>query len=334
MNNYRVSLVMRNEAPTDEHACVKCGTCNTVCPVYKVTGHEAHGARGKHHLKTHLQEADRSPLFAEIFSKCILCGACVEACPRGLATPQMVIAARGELPRLAGLSFIKYVSRKALIHPSLISGLTRIGSAAKKLLFKHLPPESGLRLRLLSFDPDILQLPGKSYLDRVGETDKEKRKVSGAGTGKQSINYFVGCFANHLQPEIAEKTALLVSRVGKGEPVMPKDQSCCGMAALAAGQQIPPVTVSRSPVQMMHGKNDRVPVTVAGRFGLGRSPREFHTAMFTAPAREIVNPLLYFPRFPVVRIITPPRHTYRTITAPYSMLIGIVGFPTITTRQA
>ena len=225
---------MKNQAPTDENCCVKCGTCNTVCPVFRVTGHEAHGARGKHLLKTRLQEADRSPLFADIFSKCLLCGACVEACPRGLDTPQMVITARGELPRLAGLSFIKYVSRKALIHPSLITGLTRIGSVAKKLLSEHLPPESGLGLRLLSFDPDILQLPEKSYLDQVGDTDEDK--VSDPGTGKQSINYFVGCFANHLQPEIAEKTALLVSRIGKGEPVVPKDQTCCGMAALAAGK--------------------------------------------------------------------------------------------------
>ena len=227
---------MKNQAPTDENGCVKCGTCNTVCPVFRVTGHEAHGARGKHHLKTHLQEADRSPLFADIFSKCLLCGACVEACPRGLDTPQMVITARGELPRLAGLSFIKYVSRKALIHPALIGGLTRVGSVAKKLLSEHLPPESGLRLRLLSFDPDILRLPGKSYLDSLPNTDGEKDKTADSETGQQPINYFVGCFANHLQPEIAEKTALLVSRIGKGEPVVPKDQTCCGMAALAAGK--------------------------------------------------------------------------------------------------
>jgi glycolate oxidase iron-sulfur subunit len=227
---------MKNDAPIDKHACVKCGTCNTVCPVFKVTGHEAHGARGKQHLKTHLQEAERSPHFADIFSKCLLCGACVEACPRGLDTPQMVIAARGELPRLAGLSFIKYVSRKALIHPSLISGLTRVGSAAKKLMVEHLPSESGLRLRLLSFDPDILQLPGKSYLDQMEETNKEKDKIADAETVEKSVNYFVGCFANHLQPEIAEKTASLVSRVGKGEPVVPENQTCCGMAALAAGK--------------------------------------------------------------------------------------------------
>ena len=229
-------LNMKNDASTDEYACVKCGTCNTVCPVFRVTGHEAHGARGKHHLKTHLQEADRSPLFADIFSKCLLCGACVEACPRGLDTPQMVITARGELPRLAGLSFIKYVSRKALIHPALIGGLTRVGSAAKKLLSEHLPPESGLRLRLLSFDPDILRLPEKSYLDSLPDTDGEKDKTADSETGPQPINYFIGCFANHLQPEIAEKTALLVSGIGKGEPVVPKDQTCCGMAALAAGK--------------------------------------------------------------------------------------------------
>ena len=227
---------MKKDVPIDEHSCVKCGTCNTVCPVFKVTGHEAHGARGKQHLKTHVQEAERSPHFADIFSKCLLCGACVEACPRGLDTPQLVIDARGELPRLAGLSFIKYVSRKALIHPSLISGLSRMGSAAKKLLFEHLPPESGLRLRLLSFDPDILKLSDKSFLQSRPDSGKEEEKIAGTGSAGQCINYFVGCFANHLQPEIAEDTASLVSRVGKGKPVVPKDQTCCGMAALAAGK--------------------------------------------------------------------------------------------------
>lgn len=228
---------MKKNGTTDEPNCVKCGTCNTVCPVFKVTGHEAHGARGKQHLKTHLQESERSPHFADIFSKCLLCGACVEACPRGLDTPQMVITARGELPKLAGLSFIKYVSRKALIHPSLLGGLTRMGSAAKKLLIEHLPPESGLRLRLLSFDPDILELPGESYLNSIEDMDNEKKNSSDAGPTGQSINYFIGCFANHLQPDIAEKTVSLVSLLAKGEPISPKDQTCCGMAALAAGKR-------------------------------------------------------------------------------------------------
>jgi glycolate oxidase iron-sulfur subunit len=246
---------MKNQAPTDENGCVKCGTCNTVCPVFNVTGHEAHGARGKHHLKTHLQEADRSPLFADIFSKCLLCGACVEACPRELDTPQMVITARGELPRLAGLSFIKYVSRKALIHPALIGGLTRVGSVAKKLLSEHLPPESGLRLRLLSFDPDILRLPEKSYLDSLPNTDGEKDKTADSKTGQQPINYFVGCFANHLQPEIAEKTALLVSRIGKGEPVVPKEQTCCGMAALVAGKSDEARALAKKNIEVYEGND-------------------------------------------------------------------------------
>jgi glycolate oxidase iron-sulfur subunit len=226
---------MKRDAPTDERTCVKCGTCNTVCPVFQVTGHEAHGARGKQHLKSSLSEAERSPIFADIFSKCLLCGACLEACPCDLDTPKLLIETRGELPRLSGLSFINFISRKSLLHPHLIAGLSRVGSAANRLLADYLPQQSGLRLRLLSFDEDVLQLPDRSFLETLQHVDK-KGETLDSEIKEQAINYFTGCFANHLQPEIAEKTSYLVSRVSGAEPLTPPEQTCCGMAALAAGK--------------------------------------------------------------------------------------------------
>ena len=118
---------MKNSSRDEQGFCVKCGTCNTVCPVYSVTGNEVHTPRGKQHLRSKITRGETSAHYADIFSQCLLCGACLEACPRSLDTPELVIGVRSELPKLSGLSFLKYVSRKALVHPALLSGICASG---------------------------------------------------------------------------------------------------------------------------------------------------------------------------------------------------------------
>ena len=226
---------MKNESKNHEGACVKCGTCNAVCPVYIATGNEIHTPRGKQHLKSRIEKEEASSHYADIFSKCLLCGACLEVCPRGLDTPQLVIDVRSELPKLSGNSFLKYVSRKALIHPTLLSGLSRIGTAANSLLGEWLPENSGLRLRLQGFGQEAFKLPAKGYIEKL------KAELSGGkglpeSRGAQSTSFFTGCLANHLQPEIAESTQFLVAKTTGRKANIPLEQTCCGMAALAAGR--------------------------------------------------------------------------------------------------
>jgi glycolate oxidase iron-sulfur subunit len=226
---------MKNGSRNEERFCVKCGTCNTVCPVHLATGSEIHTPRGKQHLQSKIAKGDISPHYAEIFSQCLLCGACLEACPRGLDTPELVLSVRSELPRLSGLSFLKFVSRKAIVHPSLLSGLARIGSAAQILLGGLLPQDSGLRLRLQGFEQYPFKLPAKSYRDTVKAKSGNDNKQQ-AGRQEPGINFFTGCLANYLQPEIAESTQFLVAETTGCEAAVPLAQTCCGMAAMAAGR--------------------------------------------------------------------------------------------------
>jgi glycolate oxidase iron-sulfur subunit len=226
---------MKNNSKRYVESCAKCGTCNTVCPVYLATGNEIHTPRGKQHLRSRIEKDEVSSHYADIFSKCLLCGACLDACPRGLDTPELVIKVRSELPRLSGLSFIKYVSRRALVHPSLLSGLTRIGRAANLIFGEWLPQESGLRLRLQGFDKETFRLPATGYIEKLkAELPEGKEQLESRATSGTS--FFMGCLANHLQPEIAESTQFLVTRATGRKADVPLAQACCGMAALAAGR--------------------------------------------------------------------------------------------------
>lgn len=226
---------MRNSSKNEEGSCVKCGTCNTVCPVYLVTGNEIHTPRGKQHLRSQTAEGETSSHYAEIFSKCLLCNACLEVCPRGLDTPKMVIRTRSELPGLSGLSFLKYISRKALIHPSLMANLANMGLAAHALLDDWLPEDSGLRLRLQAFSKESFKLPAAGYIEKLKAEVGIAENKSESGTDVR-LNYFTGCLANHLQPEIAEATQSLLHATKGTSAHVPFSQTCCGMAALAAGR--------------------------------------------------------------------------------------------------
>ncbi len=227
---------MTSATRKDKGGCVKCGTCNTVCPVYLATGNEIHSPRGKQHLSTSLQEGKKSSHYAEIFSKCLLCGACLEVCPRTLDTPGLVIDIRSELPKISGISFLKYVSSKALVHPALLAGLTRAGATASSLLGELLPAESGLRLRLLGFEKGVIQLPPESFLAKVEKELKAAKNQQEEKTLPR-VNYFTGCLANHLQPEIAESTQFLLSKTTGSKANAVLEQTCCGMAAMSAGRK-------------------------------------------------------------------------------------------------
>ena len=199
---------MKSLDKKEEGFCVKCGTCSTVCPVYLASGNEIHTPRGKQHLVAAIAAGETSAHYAEIFSQCLLCGACADVCPRGLDTPELVIRVRSELPKLSGLSFLKYVSRQALIHPSLLSGLARAGVAADSLLGEWLPQDSGMRLR--GFARETFRLPRHGYIAGLQAESGEEKEESGRTA--PGINFFTGCLANHLQPEIAAATQFLLAR--------------------------------------------------------------------------------------------------------------------------
>jgi len=207
--------------------CIKCGACTTVCPVYRETGRESHTARGKHHILAHLAAGDRTPAYDDLLSKCMLCGACREVCSRDLETPRLVVEARSDFSRLSATSFLKFVSRRALTNRPLLTGLLSMGSVADRMLSSLLPEESGLRLRLAQCRPEIVSLPAASFLDDY--------RAAGSRKVAPACSYFVGCLANHLKPEIGTATARLVDKIYGSLPKVPGHQSCCGMAALAAG---------------------------------------------------------------------------------------------------
>ncbi|MBU0728406.1 MAG: (Fe-S)-binding protein [Proteobacteria bacterium] len=206
--------------------CAKCGACTSVCPVYQITGNEAHTARGKLHLISKLPGHSDSEVYAEILSKCLLCGACAKVCTRKINPPLLLAKARNQIPKTSGEHpFLQYLLRKSLSSSNLLAVISAMGVSLDKLT-RNLPAASGLRLRL----------PLAQWKAQPQKNNTQLPHETIAFDEQTSINYFSGCMATYLCPAISVATANLARSIRKKTLVRQEGQNCCGLAAFSAGK--------------------------------------------------------------------------------------------------
>ncbi len=213
-------VYMDKQREHPEQGCVKCGACTVVCPVFRVEPRESLTARGKMHLLSLPLARQPSGHFEDIFSRCLLCGACETVCSRHLPITELVTRARSDFSLFYGSHGLqKVAARKALSSSGLLQGLVRAGISLKRI--NALPAHSGLRIKLgLLEEPRALSV-GQST---PPETDSEN-----------TIRYFSGCLARHLQPSVG-RAVLRLAHAGDLQVWSPETQCCCGLAASSAGK--------------------------------------------------------------------------------------------------
>jgi len=211
---------METEEQHPEQGCVKCGACTVVCPVFRVEPRESLTARGKMHLLSLPLARQPSGHFEDIFSRCLLCGACETVCSRHLPITELVTRARSGFSLFYGSHGLqKAAARKALSSSGLLQGLVRAGISLKRI--KALPARSGLRIKL-----GLLEEPRAVPVDRPASSTMDS---------EETLSYFSGCLARHLQPSIGRAVVGLV-HAGDLQVWSPETQCCCGLAASSAGK--------------------------------------------------------------------------------------------------
>jgi len=260
--------------------CAKCGACTVVCPAYRAGKRESLSARGRLHLLASLEPAKASEAYAQILSKCLLCGACRSACSRSLDPPALFIDARTSLHRTVGShAFLRTITQKALASPGLLKSLAAIGLP----LLQRLPAESGLRLRL-GLSPPFPQSPGEAPLP--------------AQSAKHSLSYFAGCYASHVRKDIAAATEKIA--IAAGETVFtPHRQCCCGLAAESAGDIDTAKQLARRNIEAFSENNLPILTSCASCYSsLSRYPQLFQDDPDWLPkAQAFAGRLLEFSTF-------------------------------------
>ena len=214
--------------------CMRCGLCQSVCPVFGATMKEADVSRGKlalldnlaHKLITDAEAVD------EKLNRCLLCGSCQSNCPSGVKILDIFMEARHLLTEYRGLNPIKkLVFRQLLTHPDLFTAAMRVAAPFQGIVMRKQGAKT-YDLPLMSKfvgSRHIAKLPAKSLHATHGELNV--RSTCGV-----TVLFYAGCMADKYYTNVGEACLKVLKHHGVGI-IMPSDLTCCGIPALASGDR-------------------------------------------------------------------------------------------------
>ncbi|MCB2192281.1 MAG: (Fe-S)-binding protein [Deltaproteobacteria bacterium] len=231
-----VTQLARLLAELDEQliTCMRCGFCQSVCPLYGETGREADVARGKLALLDGLAHEMLSDPHGvrERLERCLLCGSCAANCPSGVKVLDIFLKARAILSGYLGLPPAKkLIFRQVLARPALFNRLLSLAPRFEGLLTK--PVDSLLDTSCARFTSPLGQRHFKR-LARVPLHRLEPPRSTPAGASGLRVAFFAGCLIDKLYPKVGRAALQALEHHGVGIE-MPAQEACCGIPALSAG---------------------------------------------------------------------------------------------------
>ncbi len=252
--------------------CIRCGACQSACPVFRETGNESSVARGKVRLlRSALQgETPLNPELSDRMSLCLMCKACTPVCPSGVKTDKLVAGARAAAVATLGLSWPKrLVFRVALKQRGIFRWGLKMGSLVRKLLFRPHPSGSGVLPRVpLGIDRRRLLQPlaphtfAEEYQKSMGFKTVPTAKPAAA-----RVALFTGCMVNYLYVDTGKAVVRVLRRNGV-EVVYPADQHCCGTPVRVNGDLETAVEISKHNLDVLYRLDVDFIVTPCASCGL------------------------------------------------------------------
>ena len=215
--------------------CMRCGLCQSVCPLFAETGREADVARGKLALLDGLaQELFANPQgVQDRLTRCLLCGSCAANCPSGVKVLDIFIKARAILAGYMGLApWKKAVFRRVLSQPDFFNRILAWGARFQGIFIK--PVDDLLGSSCSRFLSPLLKGRHVKPLAAVPLHRQVPSRNTAPGAGGHKVAFFVGCLIDKIFPEVGEAVLKILDHHGVGV-YLPPDQGCCGIPALSGG---------------------------------------------------------------------------------------------------
>ncbi|MCP4139547.1 MAG: (Fe-S)-binding protein, partial [Chloroflexi bacterium] len=197
-----ISTLMR-EFENELVLCMRCGMCQSVCPLFEQTRIEADVARGKLTLLEGLMNNlfDNPDGVNRRLAKCLLCGSCAANCPSGVNVVEIFIKARSVIAGYAGLSFAKkIIFRKMLARPALFDKIVALG--AKLQNFFLTARDSSTKTASVNFLFPMLKKRRISPVADVPFHANLPDSVCRSNDSGPKVAFFAGCLIDKIYPDV------------------------------------------------------------------------------------------------------------------------------------
>lgn len=237
MTEYQKLLSLLKSIDDQLVGCMRCGMCQSVCPIYAETGMESSVARGKIALLEGLaNKALTDPKgVQDRLNQCLLCGSCQAACPSGVKVLDIFLKARAFLTGYMGLSPAKQaIFRGMLSKPKVFNTVMAASAKVQGFFTKEVNELIGSSCATVM--PSVLEgrhffpLAKKPFHKMVKSLDEPK------GRSGLRVAFFPGCAVDKIFPQVGEACLKVFAWHGVGV-FMPAGQACCGIPALSSGDR-------------------------------------------------------------------------------------------------
>ena len=216
--------------------CTRCGMCQANCPLYAKTCRESDVSRGKLALICGLidQMFDDAKGVRDRLDRCLLCGSCAHKCPSHVDTVGIIIKARSIIARYLGLPFAKkLIFKNLLANPRIFNRMMEVAAPFQKFVLLKEDNFQGTSCARIASPllrhRHLVPLAKSPFLGNQLEEMDFREKGRGV-----TVAFFVGCLIDKAFPHIA-RSLVEVLAYFKVRVLIPKDQGCCGIPALASG---------------------------------------------------------------------------------------------------
>ncbi|WP_428558496.1 MAG: (Fe-S)-binding protein [Solidesulfovibrio sp. DCME] len=218
-------------------ACMRCGMCQAVCPLYGETGLEGHVARGKIALLECLaDEVIKDPAgVKERLDACLLCGSCQANCPSGVKALDIFLKARAFLTGYYGLPPVKRaIFRGLLKNPRLFDSVMAVAAKFQGIFTR--PVNDAIGSSCARVFSNLLE--GRHFAPLAGTSlhASSAERDTPRGPSGLKVAFFYGCVVDKMFPRIGQAILKVCDHHGVGV-FMPHGQACCGIPALSSGDR-------------------------------------------------------------------------------------------------
>ncbi len=234
--------------------CMRCGTCQSVCPVFAESLAEGDVTRGKLALLANFSQkilSDAEGIRVRL-ERCLLCGSCQTACPSGVSILEIFMEARALCTEYLGLNPIKkVVFRQLLCRPKLFSFLMTFAPLSKLVMRSDKNAQNTVcspLIKLAMGERHIPAIPSKTFTQKYGNVSIKAR------AGKPTVLFFPGCMGDKVYVSTTEACLKIFKHHGVGVEI-PTNMSCCGIPALASGDVKSFKTMLKQNVEILKNKN-------------------------------------------------------------------------------
>lgn len=331
--------------------CIHCGLCLSACPTYTVLGTEMDSPRGRIALMRAAADGriGLDGAFQEHIELCLGCRACETACPSGVRYGLLFETTRSAIEQQRTPGRMERLLRRVAL-AGMMPHRTRLRLLARALTVAQ-------ALGLPQFAQHMRALPAglrsmAAILPPLDGAFPDYRKPAPAiGEMRGNVAFLVGCVQDAFLGRVNAATVRVLQRNGYTVH-FPRQQSCCGAAALHSGEDGLARTLARRNIDACSGRDYDAIISNAG--GCGAILKEYAHLLADDPeyaprAVRFVGKLKDINEFLVDHLHRPPtgvlpvratymdschlRHAQKIHAAPRQLLAAIPGLSLVELQQ-